>query len=286
MPQGAAPIALRRGAAEVAVSYLRRALAEDAGGAQRTAVLAELGRAEVLAGDPMATRDLGEALNATTDQAARATILGDLAHSVLAQGDQAGGRDLLEQAVEEFRRCDEEAAERFEIYLISQTLPSLDSHYRRLREVAHGGTPTAELAQETLAYLLSFREGRRDEVLPLVGPNFGKNLLFRHNERDFLAPYGSILALLGIDELDRAADLCDTVMGEVLLTASPKWPRSPYWISRHVPRCIWVSSPRPRLMSWPLSSSVSSTFPSSCQWPRRTSPKFSSSGGGRPRHPN
>ena len=54
--RAAAPLALRRGAPEAAVSYLRRALAEDAGAAQRTAVLAELGRAEVAAGDPMATR--------------------------------------------------------------------------------------------------------------------------------------------------------------------------------------------------------------------------------------
>ena len=49
--RAAAPLALRRGAPEAAVSYLRRALVEHADSAQRTAVLAELGRAEVADGD-------------------------------------------------------------------------------------------------------------------------------------------------------------------------------------------------------------------------------------------
>ena len=177
-------------------------------------MLAELGRAELFAGDPMARGHLREAVNGTTDHAARATILGDLATAVSVQGDQRGGRDLLEQTLEEFRSCDEETAERFECILFSQTLPNPDSHYRRLRELALGGRPSAELARVTLAYLLSWRDGSRDEVLPLVGVDFGKNVLFSGNEFDFGAVHQAILTLLGIDELDHTADLCDTVIEE------------------------------------------------------------------------
>ena len=78
--RAAAPLALRRGAPATAVSYLTRALAEDVDTPMRSAVLAELGSAEHVAGDhPGAADHLREALTGTTDGHARGAMLCDLA---------------------------------------------------------------------------------------------------------------------------------------------------------------------------------------------------------------
>ena len=66
----AADTAWERGAAEVAASYLRRALAEPATPAERVVLLRRLGVAEWAAGGPDAVTHLKEALNEAHDATA------------------------------------------------------------------------------------------------------------------------------------------------------------------------------------------------------------------------
>ena len=73
----AARAARRRGVAESAVAYLRRALAEPAPEAERTALLLELGMAEALLNVPASVEHLGEAHAQLTDPLERARA-GDL----------------------------------------------------------------------------------------------------------------------------------------------------------------------------------------------------------------
>jgi DNA-binding CsgD family transcriptional regulator len=77
----AAEEAIGHGDASAAAILLRRALAEPPAATERAAVLGELGKAEVLAGDPAAADHLTEALGLTQDPASRTALacaLGEL----------------------------------------------------------------------------------------------------------------------------------------------------------------------------------------------------------------
>ena len=218
--RAAAPPALRRGAPEAAVSYLRRALAEDAGLAIRSATEAELGRAELAAGDGAAVAHLRDALSITTEPRRRAAILGDLALAVILQSDEGACRELLEQALDELHGSDLEAATRLECIARGLTpagpgvRSSVESHYPRLRELARAGSPNPELARVVLAMLLSWRDGNRAEAVSWVGDGFDWNLLFDGRPLHTIIVTWSMLAILGIDELHRALGWCETVIRE------------------------------------------------------------------------
>src|SRR5690348_14584846 len=79
----AADTAWERGAAEVAASYLRRALAEPATPAERPVLLRRLGVAEWAAGGPDAVGHLKEALNEAHDATAIAAAAGPLANAYI-----------------------------------------------------------------------------------------------------------------------------------------------------------------------------------------------------------
>ena len=222
--RAAAPLARRRGAPEAAISYLRRALAEvevaEAGA--RSTVLADLGTAELGAGDPSAVPHLREALTRTTDPRARSAILSNLAGAAALQSDEGACRELVSEAFEELQGCDPDGSARLECILTylsaldPRVAPFIDSSYPRLWELARGATPNAELARAMLAYFLSWRDGNREETLSLLGIGFGWNLLFHGRDLDALAVVWSIAALLGVDELHRAAGWCETVAREAV----------------------------------------------------------------------
>jgi DNA-binding CsgD family transcriptional regulator len=79
----AADTAWERGAAEVAASYLRRALAEPATPAERPALLRRLGVAEGAVGEPAAIGHLEEALSEARDATAIAAAAAPLANAYI-----------------------------------------------------------------------------------------------------------------------------------------------------------------------------------------------------------
>ena len=105
----AAPVALRRGDPETAISYLRRAVAGETDRAPRAVALAQLGWTELAAGDLAAAGHLREALADTQDKRARDGILAELCLAVL---DRTVAIDLLNEAIREFQSCDRDAAEK------------------------------------------------------------------------------------------------------------------------------------------------------------------------------
>lgn len=216
--RAAAPLAQRRGAPQAAVAYLERALAEQSDGGVRATVLAELGRAELAAGAAAAPTHLREALTGTTDPRTRAAILGDLAQAlIILQSDERASRDLLDKALDELRGCDPDAFTRLECIVmgLAPVDPSrvvTPEQYPHLRELAQGRTPSAELARTTLAMLLSWRDGNRVEGLTQVGAGFDWSGLVEASPLHSIAVTWSILALLGLDELDRAVSWCKTVI--------------------------------------------------------------------------
>ncbi|MBO0837705.1 MAG: tetratricopeptide repeat protein, partial [Actinobacteria bacterium] len=223
----AAPLALRRGAPEAAVSYLRRALNEGADTPTQTAVLAELGRAELAAGDPAAHGHLMRALAGSSMPPERAAIHGDLSVAVLVTGDQRGCRDLLDEAFRELRGHDPEASAGLECIVAGMSAvdprfgSSIDKVYPRLRELAGGDTPTAQLARVTLGLALSWCKGDRDGVLRCVEGGFDWNGLVDGGSSHSFGVTWSMQALLGIDELARAATWCARVMEEGAAEGNP-----------------------------------------------------------------
>lgn len=92
--------ALAQGSADVALTHLRRALIEPPAPAVRGAVLAELGQAELLAGEPGPAGEHLEraAAAAADDPERRALLLKAASRARLHRGDLAGAVELLEQA--------------------------------------------------------------------------------------------------------------------------------------------------------------------------------------------
>jgi DNA-binding CsgD family transcriptional regulator len=110
----AAATAGERGAAEVAASYLRRALAEPAAPAGRPALLRRLGVAEWAAGEPAAIGHLEEALNEARDAAAIAAAAGPLANAYLISDQADIAVAVLQRAITRIRPTDPRGALRLD----------------------------------------------------------------------------------------------------------------------------------------------------------------------------
>ena len=123
--RSAAREALARGAPELAVSYLRRALAEPPPKESRLGVLRELGRAECLA--PIATdfTALREALALADDPRQRVDISLELALGLFAVIRNQDGRAVLEEALEREEDLDADTVEQLEAALIAGGLDEL-----------------------------------------------------------------------------------------------------------------------------------------------------------------
>jgi len=96
----AARVALSRGAAESAVAYLSRALAERAGDGERPQLLVELGEAQGFLSGPAAAASLREAYALTDDPALRARAGTALVKHLLFVGSPAEARALAEREAE------------------------------------------------------------------------------------------------------------------------------------------------------------------------------------------
>jgi AMP-binding enzyme len=93
--------AWERGAAEVAASYLRRALAEPATPARRPAILLRLGVAEWAAGEPTAIGHLEEALNEARDGPEIAVAAGPLANALIISDQADAAVPLLDRVTKD-----------------------------------------------------------------------------------------------------------------------------------------------------------------------------------------
>jgi DNA-binding CsgD family transcriptional regulator len=103
--RAAATTALDQGAADLAHTYLARALAEPPRGEARADVLASLGRAETLEGQALdqACGHLEEAAERTHDPAERAMRIEDASRTRIYLGDMKGAVELLDRELESDR---------------------------------------------------------------------------------------------------------------------------------------------------------------------------------------
>ena len=145
----AAAGAVARGAPQIAARLLRRALAEPPPAADRPAVLAELGEAELRAGDPAAVEHLRASVAAAPSDIGRASLL---ARAMAASGRGEEAVELLGALADELAPSDAEGARLLE------------------GELASIGTMERALAPGALQRLERHQAGSRDHARGTPGP--------------------------------------------------------------------------------------------------------------------
>jgi DNA-binding CsgD family transcriptional regulator len=117
----AARTATRRGAADNAVAYLRRALDEPPPPGRRTDVMLELGLAEALTSAPAATEHLGQAYDALEDPLQRAAVAGVLCRVLWLTRSPGEAAGFVRQAAAELPPAQEDMRRALEAFALAAT---------------------------------------------------------------------------------------------------------------------------------------------------------------------
>jgi DNA-binding CsgD family transcriptional regulator len=172
--RGAGSAALLRGAPSVAVTYLRRALAEPPPNDDRGRALAELGRAEWMTGDPLAIEHLQAALEHSSDPVQRAQLGRELAGALTLTGQWDAPIAIVETALAELGDRAPALAVSLERLRAGTAAydPRLVAEFERrlpeLRELVAREDPPARPLALVLAGVLAWRGHNVDEVVALV----------------------------------------------------------------------------------------------------------------------
>ena len=212
----AADSALAMGAPRSAVAYLRRALELDRRASERSAILAGIGHAEVLAGLPEAADHLEEAVRLTPDPDERAKLAIELAQLLKYTGRVPRAVELLTGLP---RPADGALAEQVETERLSGALMSYTAHEMladRIAELedpgraAHNERERVELT--VLAVEAMNATASKAEVLDVLtraGTGLGSP-----DDRILLPP--GLMTAAGTlsfhDEFDRAEAICNSVI--------------------------------------------------------------------------
>jgi DNA-binding CsgD family transcriptional regulator len=224
--RAAARAALHRAAPEAAVLYLRRGLADGMDVKARVGLLAELGRAEQMAGDHRAAVDhFWEAVNNCSEAAARGRVRNHLAGAVLmAQGDRKLSAELQQQALEELLDSDPETSERIEVAMrgLAATgyAPVGADPAVRLTAIAAGHGPGARLACIGLAELLMHRAERREKVMSILDRGLEGGTFFAQETPTLGLASAAANVLLFTDENVRASAFAREIQADAATRGS------------------------------------------------------------------
>jgi DNA-binding CsgD family transcriptional regulator len=223
--RSAAAQALGRGGTESAASYLRRALAETADVGLRAELLAELGRAEKVVGDPAAAGHLRESLRLASDPALRAAAAPDLAELLLLAGQWDAGTAVVRSALTEMTERDmrpggpaRAAVTRLQAWWAGlaaydpQLVDEFDRHLGALRTAARGPDATARMLAGLLAGVLAWRGERGARVRGLLDHALDEDRLLARVDSDPLMAAQALFAPVFLDELGRAGALADELL--------------------------------------------------------------------------
>jgi isopenicillin N synthase-like dioxygenase len=210
----AADTAWERGAAEVAASYLRRALAEPATQAERPALLRRLGVAEWAAGDPDAIGHLKEALNEARDATAIAAAAGPLANAYIIS-DQADVAVVeLQRVVARIRATDPRLALRLDGAAVLAGLMDDRTAPAALQTVDRLRASLAEYADPPGRVLVAIAHAEMRQGWP---PDETRRLVERVLAREPYPPRPNasasiIVTLLGLEAFGMLQRLCDDML--------------------------------------------------------------------------
>jgi DNA-binding CsgD family transcriptional regulator len=210
----AAAIARERGAAEVAASYLRRALAEPATPAERPELLRRLGVAEWAAGEPVAIGHLEEALNEACDGTAMAAAAGPLANAYLISDQADVAVAVLERAAARIRPTDPRLALRLDGAAALAGLMDDRTAAAALRRVDRLEDSLDEVADPPARVLVVIAHAAGRRARP---PEEAERMVERALAREPYPPRPNasaaiIVTLLGIEAFGKLQRLCDDML--------------------------------------------------------------------------
>jgi len=210
----AAATARERGAAEVAASYLRRALAEPPTPAERPALLRRLGIAEWAAGEPGAIGHLEEALNEAPDGTAMAAAAGPLANAYLVSDQADVAVAVLERAAARIRPTDPRLALRLDGAAALAGLMDDRTAAAALRKVDRLEDSLGEFADPPARVLVVIAHAAGRRARP---PDEAEQMVKRALTREPYPPRPNasaaiIVTLLGIEAFGMLQQLCDDML--------------------------------------------------------------------------
>ncbi|MBV8999992.1 MAG: AAA family ATPase [Solirubrobacterales bacterium] len=179
--------ALRAGAAESAVAYLKRALAESPSGERRPRVLLELGHAELLTRGPDAAAHLNEAYETLADPVERASVAQTLARAMLLTRQAAAAASIAARAWADLPpdrtelRTELECVEAMSALLTGQSTETLE-RLRALRNEPVGEGAAAKMLATMVAREWAFADGSSEACARLaLGALAGGELIAADN---------------------------------------------------------------------------------------------------------
>jgi DNA-binding CsgD family transcriptional regulator len=212
----AARDSLTTGEPETAVRHLERALAEPPPPDVYPELLADLGKAEALAGVPHAPVRLEKAIDAIGEPLRRAELASAQGRALMAQGRHADASAAFDEGLRELR--DEEHPLRDElgaafISAASRVPWLVDEALGRRREMLeHAGAELNAEQREALAHTVihdSLRGAERAEIRRLVELAWSDGALLDDGSGDESSFSALTTALLITDELELALQRCD-----------------------------------------------------------------------------
>jgi DNA-binding CsgD family transcriptional regulator len=211
MLRAAARRALEQGAPAAAARYLVRALREPPRQAMRATVLAELGRAEALAGLPQAPARLEAAIDGAQDRRQRAQLWLDLARALGHARQMEQSRQAFERGLAELDDDGSELALDLQAghLTIAMHLPELAADVRRRTDdVLAGDAALTTRARRGLAskgmLVRLFAVGSHEEVLALARRIFADGRLVEEDRFDSLVLSHVISTLGWCDDYETA----------------------------------------------------------------------------------
>lgn len=219
--RAAAHAALGRGAPSVAVTDLRRALAEPPAEDRLGAVLAELGRAELVVRDPAAGVHLQGALELARDPLQQVSLALDLADVCLYAGEHERLFELLERALQAATGRDPDLVQLVErrrlVMAIATGLgaditgePSLE----RLGALAAEDRPAARPMRIVLATYIGMGCAPAEQTLPLLRAGLDGGRFLAAETADAPEAVHAAIALVSYDELEQAIELTSEMLAD------------------------------------------------------------------------
>jgi len=210
----AAETAWERGAAGVAASYLRRALAEPATLAERPALLRRLGIAEWATGEPAAIGHLEEALTEARDNTAIAAAAGPLANAYIIADQADVAVAVLQRAIARIRPTDPRLAWRLDGAAALAGLMDDRTAPAALRTVDRLQASLGESADPPARVLVAIAHAAMRRACP---PEEAAQLVERALAREPYPPRPNasaaiVVTLLGLEAFETLQQLCDDML--------------------------------------------------------------------------
>lgn len=228
--------------ADVAVSYLGRALAEPPDDDARAQVLAELGAAETLVSAPAAVGHLGQALPLIAAPRRRADVAYLLGRSLFILSRPEEAVAVFTDTIDELGDDDADVRGRLEAGLILTAIsePTLYGLAVERMDRLRNELPDAEVARKSLMALLAYHDARAgapaSEVVPTIRQALAGGTLLEAEQGGGPLPLASVV--LAAADLDEALAVYDTLFahaaesGSVVAFGVAKAFRTPVLVSR------------------------------------------------------